>query len=258
MVNSDLSKIFLRLVDVMAELREKCPWDKKQDFSSLRHLTIEETFELSEAILNENPEEIKAELGDVLLHIVFYARLAEEKKWFTMHDVIQHLIAKLIRRHPHIYGDEIANDEDAVKQNWERIKLAEKNPNNKVGLLQGVPKALPSIVKAYRMQEKAAQVGFDWNNKEDVWAKVKEELLEFEQAKTSNERKEEFGDLMFSLINFARFEKINPDDALESTNKKFKKRFEFIETQAAKENKALKNLSLAEMDIWWNAAKNES
>ena len=216
---------FTRLLEVMDDLREKCPWDKKQTFESLRYLTIEETYELSEAIQEMEPEEIKKELGDVLLHIVFYARIASEKGWFDIKDVMDSLVEKLIHRHPHIYGDVVAEDEETVKQNWELIKLKEKG--NK-GLLDGVPKGLPSMVKAARMQEKVAQVGFDWENKQQVWAKVEEELDEFKTADTQERKSQELGDLFFALINYARFEGINPDDALEYTNKKFKNRFQFI------------------------------
>jgi len=243
---------FTRLLEVMDDLREKCPWDKKQTFESLRYLTIEETYELSEAIQEMEPEEIKKELGDVLLHIVFYARIASEKGWFDIKDVMDSLVEKLIHRHPHIYGDVVAEDEETVKQNWELIKLKEKG--NK-GLLDGVPKGLPSMVKAARMQEKVAQVGFDWENKQQVWAKVEEELDEFKTADTQERKSQELGDLFFALINYARFEGINPDDALEYTNKKFKNRFQFIEQRAKENNETLSELTLTEMDAYWEESK---
>ncbi len=243
---------FTRLLEVMDDLREKCPWDKKQTFESLRYLTIEETYELSEAIQEMEPEEIKKELGDVLLHIVFYARIASEKGWFDIKDVMDSLVEKLIHRHPHIYGDVVAEDEETVKQNWELIKLKEKG--NK-GLLDGVPKGLPSMVKAARMQEKVSQVGFEWENKQQVWAKVEEELDEFKTADTQERKSQELGDLFFALINYARFEGINPDDALEYTNKKFKNRFQFIEQRAKENNETLSELTLTEMDAYWEESK---
>ncbi len=208
---------FQRLLDIMDELREKCPWDKKQTFKSLRHLTIEETFELSEAIVNEDFEEIKKELGDLFLHLVFYSKIASEQKKFDVEDVLNQLCEKLIRRHPHIYGDiKVKNDEE-VKQNWEQIKLKEGNKS----VLGGVPKVLPNLVKALRMQDKAAQVGFDWPKKELVWEKDHEELQEFIESKNITEKEEEFGDMLFSLVNIARWEGINPDDALENQTKNF-------------------------------------
>lgn len=243
---------FTRLLEVMDDLRAKCPWDKKQTFESLRYLTIEETYELSEAIQEMEPEEIKKELGDVLLHIVFYAKIASEKGWFDINDVMDSLVEKLIHRHPHIYGDVVAEDEETVKQNWEQIKLKEKG--NK-GLLDGVPKGLPSIVKAARMQEKVAQVGFDWENKAQVWDKVEEELNEFKTAENQEQKTQELGDLFFALINYARFEGINPDDALEYTNKKFKNRFQFIEQRAKENNENLSDLSLSQMDVYWEESK---
>lgn len=244
---------FERLLNIMDELREQCPWDKKQTIESLRHLSIEEVYELSEAILQNDMQEIKKELGDVLLHIVFYARIASETNDFTITEVINSLCEKLIVRHPHIYGDVKVNNEDDVKQNWEQIKLKESGGKKK--LLSGVPASLASLVKAYRMQEKAAQVGFDWSEKEQVWGKVEEELEEFKTATTPKQREEELGDLLFALVNYARFENINPDDALEKTNQKFKRRFEYIEDQALKNGLEMKNMTLAEMDIWWNEAK---
>ena len=245
---------FTKLLTIMDELRIKCPWDREQTIDSIRHLTIEEVYELNEAILNQDSNEIKKELGDLLLHIVFYSKIASETNLFNLNDVIESLNAKLIRRHPHIYGDVTANDSDTVKQNWEQIKLKEKK-GDKTSVLDGVPKTLSSVVKAYRMQDKAAQVGFDWPNKEQVWDKVNEELEEFKTAETLAEKEEEFGDLMFSLINYARFVNINPDDALEKTNIKFKKRFEYIELKAKENNKNLKDMSLEEMDAFWNEAK---
>ncbi len=246
---------FQRLLTIMDELRAQCPWDKEQTTESLRHLTIEETYELSDAILNGDNEEIKKELGDILLHIVFYAKIGSEKKIFDMESVINQLCDKLIRRHPHIYADVVANDSNTVKQNWEQIKLKEKGENGLKSVLAGVPKSMPALVKAYRMQEKAAQVGFDWENKAQVWAKVEEELEEFKTATTTKEREEELGDLLFSLVNYARFDGINPDDALEQTNKKFIKRFTYIEQRAQQLQLDLKTIGLTQMDEWWNEAK---
>lgn len=241
----------------MDELREKCPWDREQTTESIRHLTIEETYELSDAIISGDSEEIKKELGDILLHIVFYARIGSETGRYDIESVINQLCEKLIRRHPHIYGDFNAKDSDAVKQNWEQIKLQEKG--NKVkSVLSGVPKSMPSLVKALRMQDKAAQVGFDWENKEQVWEKVEEEMTEFKQAGSAKEREEEFGDLLFSLINYARFENINPDDALERCNHKFKTRFEYIEAKAINEGIDLREAGLERMESWWNEAKTSS
>ncbi len=247
-------KAFGRLLTIMDELREKCPWDKEQTTESLRHLTIEETYELSDAILKNDAEEIKKELGDILLHIVFYAKIGEEKKQFNIEDVLTQLCEKLIRRHPHIYGEVIAENSDVVKQNWEQIKLKEKG-NEKKSVLSGVPQSMPALVKAYRMQEKAAQVGFDWETKEQVWAKVDEELLEFKEATSDEEKENELGDLLFSLVNYARFSNINPDDALEKTNRKFIKRFKHIEERAEELNLDLRTVGLAQMDQWWNEAK---
>lgn len=238
----------------MDDLRAKCPWDKEQTIESLRHLTIEETYELSDAIIKKDFNEIKKELGDVLLHIVFYSKIGSELNQFDIESVINQLCEKLIRRHPHIYGDVIADNPETVKQNWEQIKMQEKDNKNK-SLLAGVPKSMPPLVKAYRMQEKAAQVGFDWENKEQVWAKVEEELQEFKDSKNSNESEDELGDLIFSLVNYARFLNINPDDALEKTNRKFIKRFEYIEEKAKEINAELSSLSLIQMDEWWNEAK---
>ncbi|MFM6984801.1 MAG: nucleoside triphosphate pyrophosphohydrolase [Chitinophagaceae bacterium] len=245
---------FKRLLDIMDELRDKCPWDREQTTESIRHLTIEETYELSDAILEGNPDEIKKELGDILLHIVFYAKIGSERNEYNIESVIDQLCEKLIRRHPHIYGEVVAEDSDTVKQNWEQIKLKEKGKEKK-SVLSGVPKSMPALVKAYRMQEKAAQVGFDWENKDQVWEKVEEELLEFKNASSNEERENELGDLLFSLVNYARFDNINPDDALEKTNRKFKTRFEYIESKAEEAGRDLKSLGLAQMDTWWKEAK---
>ena len=245
---------FSKLLDVMDDLREKCPWDKEQTMESIRSLTIEETFELSDAIVQKDTEEIKKELGDILLHIVFYSKIASESESFNVGDVIESLIAKLIRRHPHIYGDVEANDAEKVKQNWEQIKLKEKG-QKKNGILDGVPKGLTGIVKAYRMQEKASQVGFDWNNAEDAYKKVEEEWREYEEATESEEKTAEFGDYLFALINYARLKGINPDDALEMTNQKFLRRFKAIEAIAEGKGKGLQEMSLQEMDAMWDQIK---
>ena len=234
----------------MDELREKCPWDSKQTFETLRHLTIEETYELSEAIINKDLSEIKKELGDLILHIVFYAKIGSEKNAFDITSVINSLCEKLITRHPHIYGNTVVKNENEVKQNWEQIKLKEGNKS----VLGGVPASLPSLVKASRMQDKAAQVGFDWENKEQVWQKVEEELNEFKEA-DENYKEEEFGDLLFSLVNYARWLKINPDDALEKTNSKFKRRFEAIEAKARQKGISLNQMTLDEMEEIWQKAK---
>ncbi|MCC6819069.1 MAG: nucleoside triphosphate pyrophosphohydrolase [Bacteroidia bacterium] len=245
---------FKRLLDIMDDLRAKCPWDREQTTESIRHLTIEETYELSDAIIANDTEEIKKELGDILLHIIFYAKIGSEKGDYDIESIIDQLCEKLIRRHPHIYGEVIAEDSDTVKQNWEQIKLKEKGDKKK-SVLSGVPVSMPSIVKAYRMQEKAAQVGFDWDTGEQVWEKVEEELAEFKNADTKDEQENELGDLIFSLINYARFLHINPDDALERTNKKFKTRFEYIEAKAEQTGKEMKSLGLEQMDAWWREAK---
>jgi XTP/dITP diphosphohydrolase len=246
---------FSRLLDIMDELREKCPWDKKQTLESLRHLTIEETFELADAIIKNDFKELEKELGDVLLHIVFYARITSELGKYDISHIIHTLCEKLIVRHPHIYGNVQADTEEQVKENWEQIKLKEGNKS----VLSGVSKGAPSLVKAYRMQEKAAQVGFDWETGEQVWAKVQEELQEFREELVRTENKEkteqEFGDLLFSLVNLARKSGLNPDDALEYTNQKFIKRFTFIEERAKSLNKNLKDMRLEEMDAIWNEAK---
>lgn len=256
-MNSKEAKLqaFSRLLDIMDELREKCPWDKKQTLESLRHLTIEETYELSDAILKGDTQELKKELGDVLLHIVFYARIASETNEFDIADVLHALSEKLIIRHPHIYGDVKADTEEQVKENWEQIKLKEGNKS----VLSGVSKGTPSLVKAYRMQEKAAQVGFDWATSDQVWGKVEEELEELKaelvQADNQEKSQQEFGDLLFSLINLARKSGLNPDDALEYTNQKFMKRFMYIEESAKAQGKNLLSMSLEEMDAIWNEAK---
>ena len=258
-MNSKQEKLaaFERLLDIMDELRAKCPWDKKQTFESLRYLTIEETYELGDAILNSNLSEIKKELGDLLLHIVFYAKLGSEKQVFDIADVANNISDKLIYRHPHIYGDLKVNNENEVKKNWEALKL--KEGKNRV--LGGVPNGLPSIVKAQRIQEKAAGVGFDWDKSDQIWLKVQEEITEFEEEVSKGDLKkseEEFGDVLFSLINYARFLKINPDNALERTNQKFIKRFDFIESKAKELEKKLSDMSLSEMEVIWKEAKNQS
>jgi XTP/dITP diphosphohydrolase len=256
--NPKYAEAFQRLLQIMNELREQCPWDKKQTLESLRHLTIEETYELSDAILKNDLEEIKKELGDILLHLVFYAKIADEKEAFDIADVIHSLCDKLIRRHPHIYGDVKVENEEQVKQNWEQLKLKEKGNTSVLG---GVPSSLPALVKAMRIQEKARGAGFDWEEKQQVWEKVQEELQEFE-AEFNHEKpfdptkaEGEFGDLLFSLVNYARFIDINPETALERTNQKFIKRFTYLETAALKDGKALKDMTLAEMDKYWNEAK---
>ncbi len=245
---------FGRLLDIMDELRLKCPWDKKQTFESLRHLTIEETYELGDAILDNDLQEIKKELGDLMLHLVFYAKIGSETNDFDIADVANAISEKLIYRHPHIYGDVVAKNDEEVKQNWEKLKLKE----GKNSVLEGVPKALPAMVKASRIQEKVAGVGFDWEKPEQVWEKVQEELneLNIEIKKGNTDHIEaEFGDVLFSIINYARFIKVNPENALERTNKKFINRFQFLESEAKKINKSLHNMSLAEMDVFWNESK---
>ncbi|WP_117884381.1 nucleoside triphosphate pyrophosphohydrolase [Aureibaculum luteum] len=245
---------FNRLLDIMDELREKCPWDKKQTLESLRHLTIEETYELGDAILDNDLVEVKKELGDLLLHIVFYAKIGSETNAFDIADVANSISDKLIHRHPHIYGDVEVKDEEEVKQNWEKLKLKE----GKTSVLEGVPKSLPALVKASRIQEKVAGVGFDWEEPHQVFDKVKEEIFELEAEieKGNTEHIEsEFGDVLFSLINYARFIKVNPENALEKTNKKFINRFQFLEKAAKKEGKALSDMTLAEMDVYWEKSK---
>ncbi len=243
-----------RLLDIMDDLRVGCPWDKKQTNDSLRHLTIEEVYELADAILENDTENIKKELGDLLLHIVFYAKIGSETGDFDIADVANAISEKLIYRHPHIYGDVKVKDEKEVKENWEKLKLKE----GKKSVLEGVPKSLPAMVKAMRIQEKAKGVGFDWDHADQVWEKVQEELAEFKAEVAKNDREkmtEEFGDVLFALINYARFLDINPETALEKTNKKFIKRFQYLEEKAKKEGKDLKNMSLEEMEAYWNEAK---
>jgi XTP/dITP diphosphohydrolase len=247
---------FLNLIKIMDELREKCPWDKKQTIESIRHLTIEETFELSDAILKNDLNEIKKELGDLLLHIVFYSKIASETNDFNIKDVIDGLCEKLIFRHPHVYSDVKAETEEQVKQNWEQLKQKEKDGNKSV--LSGVPNSLPALLKAFRIQEKARAVGFDWEKPEQVYEKVKEELAEFEtEIKYGNQQnaEKEFGDVLFSLINYARFLNINPEDALEQTNKKFIKRFNYMENKVKTQGKQISDCKLEELDIYWNEAK---
>ncbi|MEN0005063.1 MAG: nucleoside triphosphate pyrophosphohydrolase [Bacteroidota bacterium] len=243
---------FARLLTIMDELREQCPWDRKQTFQSLRNLTIEETYELADAILEEDLEGIKEEIGDLMLHMVFYAKIGSEQKAFDIADALHAICDKLIKRHPHIYGDlKVANAEE-VKKNWEQLKLEE----GKRSVLAGVPRSLPAMVKAYRMQEKTKQVGFEWENAAQVWEKVEEEMAEYKAAVEEDlplkEQEEEFGDVLFSLINYARFKGIDPETALERVNQKFKRRFEYIEAHAPK---ALEQMTLAEMDELWNEAK---
>jgi len=242
---------FERLLTIMDELREKCPWDMKQTLESLRHLSIEEVYELGDAILDGNMEEVKKELGDLFLHLVFYSRIASETEAFDIADVLNSICEKLISRHPHIYGDTVVKDEAEVLSNWEKLKLKE----GKKSVLEGVPRSLPAMVKAQRIQDKAKGVGFDWDNADQVWEKVLEELNEFKEAKTKEDQEEEVGDLLFSLINYARFKGIHPEDALEKTNKKFIYRFQYLETESAKDGKKMGEMTLNEMDEYWNRAK---
>jgi XTP/dITP diphosphohydrolase len=245
---------FSRLLQIMDELREQCPWDMKQTLESLRHLTIEETYELSDAILSGDRKEIEKELGDVLLHIVFYARIGSETQDFDMSSLIHKLCDKLVVRHPHIYGDVKVKDEKEVKENWEKIKLKEGNKS----VLAGVPVSLPAMIKAVRIQEKARGVGFDWDHEDQVWEKVNEELLEFKHEVVNGDQDKmeaEFGDVLFSLINYARFRNINPEDALEKTNRKFISRFNYLESEVNKSGKSLSDMTLEEMDFYWNEAK---
>ena len=247
-------KAFDRLLTIMDELREQCPWDKKQTMESLRHLTIEETYELGDAILDNDLEEINKELGDVLLHIVFYSKIGSETNDFDIADVCNNICEKLISRHPHIYGDVKVNNEDDVKRNWENLKLKE----GKKSVLEGVPNSLPALVKANRIQEKVAGIGFDWEEPNQVWEKVQEELNEFKMEVEANNKaamESEFGDVLFSMVNYARFLKINPENALERTNKKFTKRFKYLEAKAKSLNKSLDEMTLAEMDVFWEEAK---
>ncbi|MDA9898224.1 nucleoside triphosphate pyrophosphohydrolase [Flavobacteriales bacterium] len=245
---------FERLLNIMDDLRAKCPWDMKQTISSLRYLTIEEVYELSDAIVDGNMEEIKQELGDIILHLIFYSKIASETKDFDITDVLNGVCEKLIHRHPHIYGDVKVADEAEVKANWEKLKLKE----GKTSVLEGVPKSLPAMVKAIRIQEKARGVGFDWDNSQQVWDKVQEELSELKiEVEKGDEQKttEEFGDVIFSLINYARFVRVNPEDALEKTNKKFIQRFQYMEQQIKDKGQEMSDLSLQEMDVYWNEAK---
>ena len=249
------SKAFIRLVEIMDRLREECPWDKKQTINSLRYLTIEEVYELSDAILDGNFEEIKKELGDLLLHIIFYSRIASEKKVFDIADVLNTISDKLIHRHPHIYGDVKVKDEKEVKENWEKLKLKE----GKNSVLEGVPKSLPAVVKAYRIQEKVRGIGFDWENKSQVWDKVLEEIQELKNEENNNTDRieDEFGDVLFAFINYSRFINVNPEDALEKTNKRFIKRFQFLEKKIKEEARELSDLTFDEMNAYWDLAKKE-
>ncbi len=247
-------KAFERLLVIMDELREQCPWDKKQTMESLRNLTIEEVYELGDAILDNDLDEVKKELGDVLLHIVFYAKIGSEKGDFDIADVCHSICDKLIDRHPHIYGDITVNDENDVKRNWEQLKLKE----GKKSVLQGVPKSLPAMVKANRIQDKVAGVGFDWEKPEQVFEKVEEELEELKQEIKNNDKdaiESEFGDVLFSLVNYARFLNVNPENALERTNKKFIKRFQYLEQKSKAIGKSLKDMTLSEMDVFWEESK---
>jgi XTP/dITP diphosphohydrolase len=257
----DKLKAFERLLTIMDDLREKCPWDKKQTMQSLRHLTIEEVYELADAIIEDDKKEIKKELGDILLHIVFYARIASETGEYDIADVINTLCEKLIHRHPHIYGDpanggkltEVADDAE-VSRNWEKLKLKEGTTS----VLQGVPVSLPAIIKSIRIQEKARASGFDWERKEQVWEKVEEEMQEFKaevEAADADKAEREFGDLLFALVNYARFMNINPEEALERTNKKFIRRFQYLEQSVNAANRKLSEMTLEEMDVYWNEAK---
>ena len=248
------AKAFVRLVEIMDRLRKECPWDQKQTINSLRYLTIEEVYELSDAILDEDFQEIKKELGDLLLHIVFYSRIASEKQEFDVTDVLNNISDKLIYRHPHIYGDVKVKDEKDVKLNWENLKLKE----GKSSVLEGVPKSLPAVVKAYRIQEKVRGIGFDWENKGQVWDKVLEEIKELKSEENNNDSKrieDEFGDVLFALVNYSRFINVNPEDALEKTNKRFIKRFQFLEKQITNDGKKLSDLTFEEMNSYWDLAK---
>jgi len=249
---------FTRLLKIMDELREQCPWDKKQTIESLRHLTLEETYELSDAIMEHNMLDLKKELGDILLHIVFYAKIASEKKEFTITDVINSLCEKMIVRHPHIYGDVKVENAEQVKQNWEKIKINQEGTRS---VLSGVPKGLPALIKAERIQEKVRGVGFDWENTEQVWQKVQEEMNELNaeivSKKSAEKTEEEFGDLLFALINYSRFLNISPETALEKANKKFIKRFEFIEQKINEQGRSITDSNLTEMDGFWNEAKKQ-
>ncbi len=249
---------FQRLLDIMDRLRVECPWDKKQTIESLRHLTIEEVYELSQAIVDEDYQDVKKELGDIIMHIVFYSRIAEDRKLFTIDDVINGICEKLIIRHPHVFGDTSVKNAEEVADNWEKIKLTKEHNRSVLG---GVPNGMPELLKAYRMQEKAAGVGFDWNKKEDVWEKVEEEINELKYEVENNGSKErlteEFGDVMLALVNYSRFIKVNPMDALEVANKKFRSRFTFVEEKAREMGKSLVDMSLDEMNELWEMAKSD-
>ncbi len=253
----DKLKSFERLLTIMDELREKCPWDKKQTLESLRHLTIEETYELGDAIIANDLEELKGEIGDLMLHMVFYAKIASEKGAFDIKDVLDTICDKLVHRHPHIYGDVVVQDEEEVKANWEKLKLKE----GKKSVLEGVPKSLPAMVKATRIQDKVKGIGFEWEKQEEVWEKVEEEIAELKaEVNGGNKEKieEEFGDVIFSLINYARWIDINPEDALAKTNRKFIKRFEWMEEETKKDGKSISEMSLTEMDVYWEQSKSNS
>ena len=244
---------FERLLNIMDDLREKCPWDKKQTLETLRHLTIEETYELTDAITNNDLKALEGEIGDLFLHLVFYCKIGAEQNAFDTTSVLNAICDKLIYRHPHIYSDAVAETEEEVKTNWEKLKLKE----GKKSVLEGVPSALPALVKASRIQEKVKGIGFEWSNKEDVWAKVVEEIEEFkvEEALQSNAMEEEFGDILFSLVNYARFNNINPENALAKTNEKFKNRFQLMEKMVSEEKLSLDTMNLDEMDVFWEKAK---
>lgn len=249
-------KAFERLLNIMDDLREKCPWDKKQTLESLRHLTIEETYELADAIIDGNMEELKGEIGDLMLHMVFYSKIASETGDFDIADVLNAICDKLVHRHPHIYGDVEVQDEEEVKANWEKLKLKE----GKKSVLEGVPNSLPALVKATRIQDKVKGIGFEWENKEQVWDKVDEEIAEFhDEVKAGNKEKmeEEFGDVLFSMINYARWVGINPEDALAKTNKKFIKRFQWMENATKEDGKSISDMPLEEMDKYWEASKKQ-
>ncbi|MET0242839.1 MAG: nucleoside triphosphate pyrophosphohydrolase [Flavitalea sp.] len=257
MQNESVAKAFLGLVKIMDELREQCPWDKKQTIQTLRPLTIEETYELADAITEKDWKGLKEEAGDIMLHLIFYAKIASEQNQFTLEDVLNGVSEKLISRHPHIYGDVKVKDEEEVKQNWEKLKLKE----GKRSVLGGVPKSLPSVVKATRLQEKAKQVGFEWDTRDQVWDKVNEEIAELKEAEVSGDIEkieDEFGDVMFSLVNYARFLQIDAENALERTNKKFISRFTAMEQKALQEGKALDEMTLEEMDAIWNSIKKQN
>lgn len=257
MDNNTVAAAFLRLVTIMDELREKCPWDRKQTVHTLRQMTIEETYELADAITDTDWKGIKEEIGDLMLHMLFYAKIGAEQGQFTLEEALQGISDKLVARHPHIYGDVQVKDEEEVKQNWEKLKLKE----GKTSVLGGVPVSLPAVVKATRLQEKAKQVGFEWDEREQVWDKVKEEMEELQEAVAGRDPaaiEDEFGDLLFSLVNYARFLQIDAENALERTNKKFVSRFTRMEQQAAREGKSLADMSLAEMDAIWNSIKKQN